>query len=92
MLILDQIKPYLTPPEYLEAVYVVYSNEIETHSFKSVELAFSVLFAYDQKGNWTKRYENALRLQRIESAVNQINQQAQAVTCETFEAGQTKPL
>lgn len=92
MLILDQIKPYLQPVEYLEAVYVVYSNEIETHSFKSVELAFSVLFAYDQKGNWTKRYENALRLQRIESAVNQINQQAQAVTCETFEAGQTKTV
>ena len=82
MKILDQIRPYLQPVEYLEAIEVLFDNGIEKYEASTAELAFFILWSYDPAGNWQKRYANALRLRNLDQTINQpkANQAARAVS------------
>lgn len=90
MLIIEQIKPYLTALEMLEAIEVLCENGIQEFHAKSAELAFSILWNYDPKGNWVNRYKNSKAV-KIQAAVNQINSTApQATSCQGWDCGVTK--
>ena len=91
MLIIDQIKPYLTPLEMLEAIEVLCENGIWDFHAKSAGIAFSILWAYDPNGNWVNRYKNTMAV-KIQAAVNQINNLPQAVSCQSWDCGVTKTV